>query len=82
MPEPTPRQLLYAVVAGGFHLVVGVLAIASVPLAPTWWTIVVAIVWLAAALVIGLNWRRTALALALSLAGFAAWTVGATFVLT
>lgn len=83
MPEPaSPRQLLYAMVGAGFHVVVGVLALASAGLAPGWWTAVVAVFWVAAAALIGLAWRRTALVLGLSMGGFIAWTIGAAFLLT
>ena len=77
MAEPSPRQLLYAMVAAGFHVVVGVLVIGSAPLAPTWWTATMAMVWIVGAGILALCWRRTGLVLAVSLGGFIAWTVGA-----
>lgn len=82
MPEPTPRQVLYALVAGGFHVVAGLLAAASAPLAPAWWTIGFATVWLAVAVFVGLRWRRTGTVLALSIATFVSWTIGAAILLT
>ena len=68
-------------VTAGFHLVVGILGVASAGLAPTWWSVMVGVYWVAAALVIGLRWRRTGLVLGLSLAGFVAWTIGAAILL-
>lgn len=78
MTEPTPRQVLYALVAGGFLLVVaGLVAGAAVSgLVPTWWTVAtgatVALVsiWSAA------NWRRTARVLLGAIGIFLLWTVG------
>jgi hypothetical protein len=81
MAEPSPRQLLYAMVAAGFHVVVGVLVIGSVPLAPTWWTVTMAMVWIVVAGILALRWRHTGLVLAVSLGGFIAWTVGAAVLL-
>lgn len=76
--EPTPRQVLYALVAGGFLVVVAVLTIggAAAGLVPMWWsgTLAVAIVlggtWMA------LNWRRTATILLLAIGLFLVWLVG------
>jgi hypothetical protein len=81
MAEPSPRQLLYAMVAAGFHVVVGVLVIGSAPLAPTWWTASMAVVWIVVAAILALRWRRTVLVLAVSLGGFIAWTMGAAVLL-
>lgn len=78
----TPRQVLYAMVAAGFHLVVGVLAVASAPLAPTWWTVAAGVFWVVVSAIIGLRWRHTGLVLGLSMLGFVAWTVGAVFLFT
>lgn len=74
---PTPRQVLYAVVAAGFHVVVGVLIVASSALYPGWWTAASAVVWAVLAVLIGLRWRRTGLVLGVSILGFVAWTAGA-----
>ena len=45
MTEPSPRQVLYALVAGGFLLVVAVLVVgaAAAGLVPIWWTIAMAV---------------------------------------
>lgn len=78
MSEPTPRQVLYALVAGGFLLVVAVLVIgaAVASLVPAWWT------W-AMSLAIGvfamwgtLNWRKTRPMLMGSILLFIVWTIG------
>lgn len=78
MSEPTPRQVLYALVAGGFLLVVLALVVGSAvaELAPTWWTITMSsslglvIFWSVA------NWRKTAPVLLLSIGMLVIWTVG------
>lgn len=76
--EPTPRQVLYALVAVGFLAIVVVLTIgASVAgLTPDWWT------WTMVGLVVvvgawsGFNWKRTGPILLLSIGLFIAWTIG------
>jgi hypothetical protein len=80
--EPTPRQVLYAMVAGAFHVVVGILAVASAGLAPAWWTVAVGLGWAILALVIVWKWRRTGLVLGMSIFGFIVWTAGAAILLT
>lgn len=78
MSEPTPRQVLYALVAAGFLLVVGVLVIGGVSsgIAPGWWTavmgsaVVVGFVWLA------FRWRRTGPALVIAIGIFLIWMIG------
>jgi hypothetical protein len=76
--ETTPRQVLYALVGAGFHLVVGVLiaGAASAGLVPSWWTALTAAAWGTVALAAGLRWRRTPLVLGLTIGMFVAWTVG------
>lgn len=76
--EPTPRQVLYALVAGGLLVVVAVLTIggAAAGLVPTWWSgslavgIAVGGVWMAQ------NWRHTAVVLLLAIGLFVVWLVG------
>lgn len=78
MTEPTPRQVLYALVAGGFLAVVGVLVVggAVVGIAPTWWTVSmgafvgIAGVWMA------FRWRRTGPVLVVGIGLFLLWMVG------
>lgn len=76
--EPTPRQVLYALVAGGFYLVVLVLAgaAAAAGLAPTWWSVSVGVAWVVAVAVSVARWRRTGTVLGLSIGLFVIWTVG------
>lgn len=78
MSEPTPRQVLYALVAAGFLLVVGVLTIgaATAGLVPTWWTIMLVVLLLIATGWMAFNWRRTGIALVLAIGLFVVWTVG------
>ncbi|HXV71785.1 MAG TPA: hypothetical protein VEB69_10320 [Acidimicrobiia bacterium] len=78
MSEATPRQILYALVAGGFVSVVIVLVIggASAGIVPTWWSaslaflIAVAVTWMAQ------NWRRTVEVLSIGIGLFVVWLVG------
>lgn len=76
--QPTPRQVLYALVAGGFFLVVLVLAgaAAAAGLVPTWWSVSVGVVWLLAVLMSVARWRKTGTVLGLSIGLFIVWTVG------
>ncbi len=79
---PTPRQVLYGLVAGAFHVVVAVLGWSSAGLAPTWWNWALAVVWVVVAGVLVVRWRRTGLALALTIGEFVVWTIGAAVLLT
>jgi hypothetical protein len=77
-PETTPRQVLYALVAAGFVLVVAILTIggASAGIVPTWWSAFLA---LAIALVgtwLAQNWQKTASVLVLAVGLFLVWMVG------
>ena len=78
MSEPSPRQILYALVAGGFVVVVGVLigGAAVAGLVPMWWTIATTLVTTSVAVWSALNWRRTAMVLLLAIGLFLAWAVG------
>jgi hypothetical protein len=78
MSEPTPRQVLYALVAGGFTLVVAALVIGAAVsgLVPVWWTYVTGAAVAVAGVWIGRHWRRTAIVLSLAIGLFLAWTVG------
>lgn len=78
----TPRQVLYGLVAAAFHLVVGVLGWSSAGLAPTWWNWALAVVWVVVAVFLVARWRRTGPVLALTIAEFVAWTIGAAILLT
>lgn len=78
MSEPTPRQVLYALVAAGFLVVVAVLTIGagSAGLVPTWWTITVSVLVLGGAVWAVFNWRLTASFLVFAIGLFVVWTVG------
>lgn len=78
MSEPTPRQVLYALVAAGFLIVVAVLTVGGAVsgLAPTWWTMVLAVLVLAAGFWTAFNWRRTGIVLLVAIGLFLTWMVG------
>jgi hypothetical protein len=78
MSEPTPRQVLYALVAAGFMIVVMVLVVGSAVagLSPTWWTVVMGITLVGATIWSILNWRRTAPVLMISIMTLIVWTAG------
>lgn len=74
---PTERQVLYALVAGGFIVVVAVLVFgaAYAGLVPTWWSVTAGA---ATVLVGGLSasrWRDTRFVLLASIVLFLTWTV-------
>lgn len=77
MSEPTPRQVLYALVAGGFLLVVAVLVVgaAIAGLVPVWWTLVMAIALVGFSAWGAFNWKRTWPLLLGSIGLFVLWTV-------
>ena len=77
-PEPpSERQVLYALVAGGFVVVVAVLVVgaAYAGLVPTWWSVIAG----AATLLVGglsaARWRDTRFVLLASILLFLGWTV-------
>lgn len=76
--EPTPRQILYALVAGGFVVVVVILTIgaAAAGLVPTWWSGLLALAIALGAVWIAQNWRQTGAVLAVAMGLFLAWLVG------
>lgn len=76
--EPTERQVLYALVAGGWLVVVAVLAgvAAAVGVSPIAWTIGFAFVWVFAVAVAVRAWRRTGRLLLVSVGVFVVWAVG------
>ena len=77
-PETTPRQVLYALVAAGFVLVVAILTIggASAGLVPIWWTAVLAVATALTGTWIAQNWRRTMSALSGAIGLFLIWMIG------
>jgi len=77
-PQPTPRQVLYALVAAGFVVVVMILTIgaAAAGLAPTWWSGSLALAITLAATWIAQNWRKTGSVLLVAIGLFVVWLVG------
>lgn len=78
MSEPSPRQVLYAVVAGGFDIVVAVLVAgaAIAGLVPVWWTVASSFAVVSVGAWSAFNWRRTAVVLMSAIGLFLAWTIG------
>ena len=78
MTPPTERQVLYALVAAAWFVVVAFLAVvaAVVGLSPAAWSIIFACAWLAAAALGAVHWRKTSRLLMLSLFVFVLWAVG------
>jgi hypothetical protein len=78
MSEPTPRQVLYALVAGGFLFVVAVLAAGGAVsgIAPTWWTVVLSVLVLLSGVWTAFNWRRTGAVLLIAIGLFLVWMIG------
>jgi hypothetical protein len=78
MSEPTPRQVLYALVAVGFVLVVVILTIGGVVagLVPAWWSAVMGLTIASTATYIAQNWRRTGPVLVLAIGVLVMWMVG------
>jgi hypothetical protein len=76
--EASPRQVLYALVAGGFLTVVAVLVIgaAAAGLVPTWWTVVMGVAVATLATWSALQWRKTVPVLVSSIGLFIFWVVG------
>ncbi len=76
--QPTPRQVLYALVAGGFVLIVIVLTIggAVAGVVPDWWSMSMGLAIVAGGGWIAWNWRRTIPALAIGIGLFLMWLIG------
>jgi hypothetical protein len=77
LSDPTERQVLYALVAGGFLAVVLVLVVGAAVsgLVPLWWTWAASITLAVLTTWAGLNWRRTGAVLTLAMAVFLLWVV-------
>ena len=75
---PTERQVLYALVSGGFIVVVAVLVAgaALAGLVPIWWSMTSALGTLGVAVFAMARWRNTQAVLMGSIALFVAWVVG------
>lgn len=76
--EPTPRQVLYALVAGGFVVIVTVLTIggAVAGVVPGVWTLAMTLAIVGAGGWMVSNWRRTGPVLVIGIGLFLAWMVG------
>jgi hypothetical protein len=76
--EPTPRQVLYALVGGGFLLVVAALVVGAAVsgLVPAWWTVVTGVAVVSLSVWSALNWRRTAPVLLGAIGLFLVWAIG------
>lgn len=75
---PGERQVLYALVSGGFVVVVAALVAgaALVGVVPIWWSMVSALATLGTAVFAMARWRNTRTVLLGSIALFVAWVVG------
>lgn len=75
---PTERQVLYALVSGGFIVVVAVLVAgaAVAGLVPIWWSMISALATLGVAVFAMARWRDTRAVLVGSIVLFVAWVVG------
>lgn len=78
MSEPSPRQVLYALVTAGFLVVVGVLVVgaAASGLVPGWWTNLSGAVLLLVGAWSAFRWRRTRVILSAAIGLFLVWTIG------
>jgi hypothetical protein len=76
--EPSPRQVLYGLVAAGFLAVVAVLVVgaAVAGLVPTWWTVVMGAAVVLVAIWSALRWRRTGPVLGASVGLLVCWVIG------
>jgi hypothetical protein len=70
--------VLYALVGGGFIAVVGVLVVGAevAGVVPTWWTLVMTLAVVAAAVWSALRWRRTGPVLVVSIGLLVLWVIG------
>lgn len=78
MSDTTPRQVLYALVAGGFMLVVATLTIggAAAGIVPGWWSATLALLLAGAGIWMVRSWRRTVPVLLVAIGVFLLWLVG------
>lgn len=76
--QPTPRQVLYALVAGGFAIIVAILVIggAVAGLVPTWWTVTMGVLLSAGSVWMASRWQRTGPVLMVAIGTFVVWLVG------
>lgn len=84
MSDPTPRQVLYGLVAAGFVLVVVILVVAGAAagLVPTWWSATLAFLVAGGGTWMAQNWRRTGPLLLIAIGLFVVWMVGTVILAT
>lgn len=84
MSDTTPRQVLYALVAGGFMVVVVILIIggAVAGIVPAWWSATLGIVIAGVGVWMTLNWRSTIPVLLAAIGVFVVWLVGTVILAT
>ena len=77
MSEPTPRQVLYGLVAGGFFVVVLALIVAAgaTHVVPLSWTLTMGALWAILAVWSALNWTQTFRVLLFSIGLFLFWAM-------
>lgn len=82
-PPPTERQVLYALVSGGFVVVAAVFVAGAAigGLVPVWWSLVGSVATLAVAVFAMVRWRSTRSVLIASVGLLIAWVVGTLVVL-
>jgi hypothetical protein len=82
--EASPRQVLYALVAAGFLIIVVILTIggAVAGLVPTWWSVTLGLTVVGVSAWMAVSWRRTALMLGLAIAEFVMWLIGTVILAT
>ena len=83
LPPPTERQVLYALVSGGFVVVAAVLVAGAAigGLVPVWWSLVGSISTLGVAVFAMTRWRSTRSVLLASVGLLVAWVAGTLVVL-
>jgi hypothetical protein len=76
--ETTPRQVLYALVAGGFMVVVAILVVAGAVagVVPSWWSVTLAVVIFGVGMWMAWHWRSTGPMLLIAIGVFVIWLVG------
>jgi len=76
--QPTPRQVLYALVSGGFVVVVAILTIAGAiaGLVPGWWSATLALAIASSFVFMALRWRDTTWMLVIGIGLLVMWMVG------
>jgi hypothetical protein len=57
--ERSAHLTMYGIVGVAMHVVVGVLIVASMAVVPVGWSITLALLWLAGAVIGGALWKRT-----------------------